>query len=86
MYVGKLKNYRRRIDAIDRKIARLLSSRFNLVEKIKSYKKINKVRITDKKRELDVLSNVKKYSKNRYKKSINQIFRTIINYSKKIQK
>ena len=84
--MDKLKNLRKRIGVIDRQIAGLLSSRFNLVEKIKHYKKINKIRISDKKRELEVLHNVRKYSKDRYKKYINQIFKTIINLSKKIQK
>ena len=84
--MNKLKDYRKKIDFIDKKIAKLLSLRFNLVKQLGNYKRINKIKVTDKKRELQVLNNIKKYSNKKYQKFIIGIFKSIINHSKKIQK
>ena len=81
-----LKGYRKRIDAIDKKIAKLLSLRFNLVKQLGNYKRINKIKVADKKRELQVIKNIKKYSNKKYQKLIIGIFKNIINCSKKFQK
>ena len=86
LHMNKLKDYRKKIDFIDKKIAKLLSLRFNLAKQIASYKKKNKIKITDKKRELRVINNIKKYSNKKYQKFIIGIFKSIINHSKKIQK
>ena len=82
--MDKLSGYRKKIDAVDRDITNLLLLRFKLVKQIANHKKKNKIRITDKKRELQVLKNIKKYSKSN--QFIVNIFKNIINYSKKIQK
>ena len=83
--MNKLKYYRGKIDNIDKKITKLLILRFNLAKQISNHKKIHKIRILDNKRELQVLSNVKNFSK-QHQKFILEIFKNIINYSKKIQK
>ncbi|MBI2101544.1 chorismate mutase [Candidatus Woesearchaeota archaeon] len=83
--MDRLGQCRKRIDAIDKNIAKLLLKRFELVNQIGSYKKRNKVKVDDKKREAQVISNIKKIS-NEHKKFIMSIFKNIINYSKKLQK
>ena len=79
----KLEYYRKKIDIIDRDIVKFLLLRLKLVKQMASYKKSNKINITDKKRELQVIKNIKKYSKSN--KFIIDIFKKIIYYSKKIQ-
>ena len=83
--MGKLKYYRDRIDSIDRNIVKLLLFRFKIVKRISRYKKINKLDAIDKKRELQVMKNIKKYSNKSNQKFIIKIFKNIINYSKRLQ-
>ena len=83
--MGSLKDHRKKIDRIDRKIAKLLLLRFGAVKRISSIKKLGNRKITDKKRESEVLSNVKKNSK-QHQRFILDVFKKIIMYSKKIQK
>ena len=83
--MNKLKSYRKGIDLIDKNIIKLLSQRFKLAKQIGDYKKKNGLKIVDKERELQVINNIKKYS-NEHKKFIINIFKNIINYSKRIQK
>ena len=83
--MDNLQKLRKKIDSIDRKIVSLLLNRFELAKNIGKYKKSNKIKISDKKRELKIMDNVKKSSgKNR--EIISQIFKKIIDYSKKLQK
>ena len=65
---------------IDRNTVKLLLFRFKIVKQISRYKKINKIKIIDKKRELQVISNIKIHQK-----FVTNIFKNIINYSKKVQ-
>ena len=83
--MNKLDYYRKKIDLIDKNIIKLLPQRFKLAKQIGDYKKKNKIKVVDKKRELQVINGIKKYS-NKHKKFILDIFKKIINYSKKIQK
>jgi maltose O-acetyltransferase len=83
--MGNLGSYRKKIDNIDRKIVKLLESRFEAVQKISGFKKTNHIGIEDKKRELEVLVNIKKHSES-HRKFLAGIFREIIRYSKKLQK
>ena len=78
-------NYRKKIDVIDRNIVKLLLLRLKLVKQIASYKRRNRIRVMDKKRELQVIKNITTHSKLHQKFMIN-IFKIIMNYSKKIQK
>jgi len=84
--MDKLKYYRKDVDLIDKKIIKFLLSRFQLIKQISDYKRRNKIKIADKIRELQVIGNVKKYSDKKHRKFIINIFKDIINYSKKIQK
>ena len=83
--MNKLDHYRKKIDLIDKNIIKLLSQRFELTKQIGDYKKKNNIKVVDKKRELQVINNIKKYS-HKHKKFIIDIFKKIINYSKKIQR
>ena len=78
-------NFRKKIDAIDKNIVKLLLKRFDSAKRIGNYKRKNKIKIIDKKRELQVIKNIKTQSKLHQKFMIN-IFKAIMNYSKKIQK
>lgn len=82
--MDKLKAYRRKIDIIDKNIVKLLSLRFRLIKRIANHKKKHKIKIVDKERESQVINNIKKHS-NSNQKFINNIFKDIIKYSKKIQ-
>ncbi len=84
--MDKLDYYRKKIDVIDKSIAKLISLRFKLIKQISNYKKINKIDVIDKKREMQVLKNVKKCFNKKHKKFVINIFKNIINYSKKLQK
>ncbi len=84
--MGKLLTYRKKINVIDRNIVKLLLKRFDLAKQIGNYKSRNKMKIIDKKREMQVINNIKKYSNKENKKFITNVFKNIINYSKKIQK
>ncbi len=82
----QLKNYRKNIDKIDKKIVKLLIARFKIINKIANFKKQNKIGIKDKKREKEVTNNIKKYSnKTKHQKFLKKIFGKIIDYSKKMQ-
>ncbi|MBI2542148.1 chorismate mutase [Candidatus Woesearchaeota archaeon] len=83
--MGKLGYYRKKIDEIDRNIAKLFLLRFGLAEEISHHKKINKIKIRNRKREHDVLRNVVKHSK-KHKKFLAGIFKKTISYSRKLQK
>ena len=80
-----LQKLRKKIDSIDRKIVDLLLNRFELAKNIGKYKKSRKIIIEDKKRELRIIENVQK-SSGKNKEIISQIFKKIIDYSKKLQK
>jgi len=75
---------RKKIDQIDRSVARLLMLRIETVRKIGKIKKTNNAPALDRKREAQVINNVKKSSQNN--KFIADIYRRIIEYSRKIQK
>jgi len=83
--MSSLNHYRKKIDSIDKKIVALLKSRFEVAKQISNFKKSSKIRIADKKRELEVLSGIKKYSKSHWR-FLTIIFKKIIDYSKKLQK
>ena len=84
--MGSLPFYRKKIDVIDKKIVKLLLSRFKFSKQIASYKKRNKMGITDKKRERGIISNIGKHSNKNHQKFFKKFFSEIIKYSKKIQR
>ena len=84
--MNKLRDYRKKIDLIDKKIVKLIVIRFKLIKKIAVYKKKNKIKITDKKREMQVIKNIKKHSSKSNQKFVMSILKNIVDYSKKIQK
>ena len=83
--MDKLNNFRQKIDVIDANIARLFRLRFKFVRHISNLKKSEHLHIADKKREYEVLNNIKKYSSKSDKKFMIDIYTKIINYSKKMQ-
>ena len=84
--MDKLNKYRKDIDSIDSKLVKLLLLRLRLAKAIGIYKKSNKLKIKDKKRESGILSNIEKYSGKAHQKFFKKIFGSIISYSKKIQR
>ena len=83
--MNSLNHNRKKIDGIDKKIVRLLNARFEVAKQISNFKKSSKIGIADRKREFEVLSNIKKYSKS-HQKFLTVIFKKIIAYSKKLQR
>ncbi|GMO12966.1 MAG: hypothetical protein Ta2E_01790 [Mycoplasmoidaceae bacterium] len=85
--MNKLDNYRVKINAIDKKIVSDLIKRFEIVNKISLYKKINNIPITNTGREQIVLEYVKSFASNNLKpEMIEAIFKEIIKQSKISQK
>lgn len=74
-----LQKYRKKIDKIDKKLQKHLEKRGVLVEKIGEVKKENKIKITDKTREKEILGKIK----NTY---VKKIFKSIIEISKEAQR
>ena len=79
--MNKLENYRDSIDDIDREIVKLLLLRFGIVEKISEYKKKNGIKITDRKRERQVIANAEEKS-GQHRDFASKLFKSIIEYSK----
>ena len=83
----KLEVIRNEIDILDGKLLRLIKRRMILVQKISAVKKAGKIKLEDKKREKEILSKIK-YQANSLamdKAFVTEIFRLLINQSKKIQ-
>ena len=85
MSMDKIEYLRKNIDEIDRNIVRLLVLRFKLIMQIGKYKKEKGIGVVEKKREYEILKNVKFFSDLPYKSFIVGIFKKIINYSRKLQ-
>ncbi len=77
--------YRKRIDKIDKKILSLLEERVKVSKDIGKYKRKNKIKIEDLKREKEIVEELGGKT-NLDKKFIQRIYKTIFKFSKKIQK
>ena len=83
----QLDKLRKEIDLLDRKIATLIGKRFLVAEKIGNFKKKNKMKIENKKREKIVFTKVKRLVKgNKQKKAISNIYEEIIKQTKQLEK
>ncbi len=78
---GRLEKARKRIDALDRAIARLLDRRFALAAGLAPLKK----RIRDPRREARVLSNVSRLSRPAFRKAARAVYAEIIKRSRLLQ-
>ena len=80
-----LKTYRKEIDNIDNQISGLLLKRLKIVKKIGKFKKKNKIKVINKKREKEIF---RRLEKNHKKDSVymKRIFNSIINNSRKVQR
>lgn len=76
---------RKEVDQIDNQIVALLVKRLGVVKKIGDWKIENGKWKVDRKREMEVLENVKKHAPKELYSSIETIYKTIIKVSKKIQ-
>lgn len=74
-----LQKYRKKIDKIDKKLQKHLGKRELLVKKIGELKKENKIGVTEKTREKEVLSKIKS-------SYVKKIFKSIIKISKEAQR
>ncbi|MBI4066776.1 chorismate mutase [Candidatus Gottesmanbacteria bacterium] len=75
---------RKKIDAIDRKIIRLLEQRLDLARNIGKIKRMSKISIVDNDREEFIKKRINKLSPNN--QSVKNIFETILKESKSLQK
>jgi chorismate mutase len=83
--LSKIKKLRSLIDKTDKTIIKNLEKRFEIVKELGKVKKNLRLSIVDKKREKEVFENIKKYSQ-KYKKEIEEIYKKIIENSKKLQR
>jgi chorismate mutase len=80
-----LNNIRYEIDMTDNLITELLKKRFDSVKKLGKLKKQSGIKITDKKREKNVIKNAIKNAGS-YKKEIEEVFKKVIILSRRIQR
>lgn len=81
-----LNNARIEINKIDKEIVHLLEKRMNVVIEIGNYKKENNLPVYDEEREKIVINNCLSYLENKnYSKSIEDIFKQIMNSSKLLE-
>ncbi len=72
-------------DKIDKEVVSLLERRFELSEKIGVYKSGLNIEVEDATREGQVLQNIARLSTDKCSANIVQIYRAILNESKKVQ-
>jgi len=83
MEEDKISELRKRIDSVDRTILRLLEERLKIAREIMKIKIKKGLKITDRKRESEILKNLTKKTKNEIlKKYLFQIYRIIFKMSK----
>jgi chorismate mutase len=83
MKKDQLFDLRRKIDSIDKKILRLLEKRVEIAKKIIKTKIKRGLEITDRKREKEIIENLKKATKNKIlKKYLSQIYKIVFKISK----
>lgn len=84
---NQLKLFRKKMDAIDEKLAILLVERMELSQKIAGYKQKIKLPLRDKKRESELLDMwVKNIDDSEIRKEIVKIFKSILSSSRCLQK
>lgn len=76
--------YRKKIDRLDKRIARLLSSRFETAKRIGTYKKSAGLPVTDKNREAIVLASLEANG-GIYGENVKEVYKTVLGESKKLQ-
>jgi len=59
-----LKQFRDKIDEIDKELVRLFEERMNMVIKVAEYKKVNNISVLNQVREADVIEKNKQFLKN----------------------
>lgn len=80
-----MKEYRKRIDEIDREILRLFEERMRTAEKIGEYKKQNGLPITDENREKEVVETAKNAVSADLSDYAQELMKELISLSKKYQ-
>ncbi|MFA7245201.1 MAG: chorismate mutase [Candidatus Magasanikbacteria bacterium] len=83
----KIKCLRKKIDCVDKRILKLLAKRFVLTDKIGAIKKLEKIEIEDKSREVEILEKFEKLSQkfNLDKNFTTNLLQLILQESKKRQ-
>ena len=79
-----LEELRKEIDECDKDLLKLLKKRMFLSKKIGDYKRRNKMKIFDKKREKILILKLKKF-KSLDEKFLEKLYKVIFKYSKKLQ-
>jgi len=77
-----IEEYRKRVDGIDNRIVSLLSERFKVSGKIVEFKKKNKIKVKDKKREEKIVERLAKGS-DLDKNLIKKFYKIIFKFSRK---
>jgi len=80
-----LNDLRNEIDMIDKEIMSLLNKRFDIVEKVKVYKKINHLEVLDTSRENKIYDKIEQLD-SKYESNIKEIYSCIMDQSKNNQR
>lgn len=80
----KLSNERKKIDIIDKKMAKLFVKRLDIVKNIGKYKKENNLEILDKARESEVVNKNLSYVK-KYETEYLEFIKTVMDIAKSIE-
>lgn len=85
--IKKIKKLREKIDKIDSKIVKLLEKRLKIVKKIGKIKQKKGFKLTDKRREKEIIKKLKTIAQNPIlKKQIDNFYKMIFNLSKTVMK
>lgn len=86
--MDKLNGLRKEMDKVDEGILRLIKKRITIARKIGKYKKKNKIRIYQPKREKEVVTRIKKLAKKAgiKEKTAERVFLEIIRYTRSREK
>lgn len=79
-----MEKYRKELDTIDDKISKLLKKRFEIILKVKDFKKKNKLKKKDSKRENEILKRITKNKNSKLKKYIKNIYKQVFKESVKL--
>ena len=83
--MDEIKKLREEINAIDKQISELLSTRFSVVTKIGEQKKAQGILVCDQTREQEVIKAVCANLSGKQREYVQEIYREIIKNSRKIQ-
>lgn len=81
-----IQDFRKKIDIIDGRIAKLLDKRLSVIKKIAELKKKNKLAVFDREREAEIIKKARQNASSESKEFVSAVFEKIFIKSKQIQR